>query len=231
MPADEVFAGSSYDVRTLLYFRANVATVRELLPDGWQLDVPVSGHAAGANVRLTFVETVAAFDAAGAPTPAVCYMLAGIPATRLDGGEQALVLVTGLSPLGGGPYGTNMKATASVQRSVRHRSNLCSIEESWNVEAETASVRLRLAFDRGTLVQEQAELFVQSGKSSRGLRRYRYEQCIEVVHDPATGLKGLHEFELVVTGAVLESLFDGRESLVSVASVPSYARRIYSRPR
>src|SRR5262249_38078514 len=67
--AQEKFVSSNMDVRTILSFKVSDAAVVKLLPAGWEIDSPKSGPSKGANVRVTFIDQMANWDATGKATP------------------------------------------------------------------------------------------------------------------------------------------------------------------
>jgi len=218
----ETFAGSNVDSRTVLHFRLRDAVLRPLLPSGWELDPPLHGDAAGANLRVTFIDTLAAFDANGTPRSAVCYVLVGIAARRNDSSQGGLLLMTGLSPAGPGPYQTNGNASAQVQRGILHDSERSFAHESWSFQGAGGSIRLQLEFVRGVAAREQSRLQVFSGALPGFSRVYRYDQCVDVIQGDR-----LMKLEFKAAGAMFSSLFDGTEHLVRALSIPSYSRSIF----
>ena len=69
------------DVRTILNFKVADAAIQKLLPPG-STNPATSGPSAVANVRVTFVDQMAAHDATGKPTQPVRNLIFGIPGWR-----------------------------------------------------------------------------------------------------------------------------------------------------
>ena len=69
--AQEKLVGTNMDVRTILNFKVADAVIQKLLPPGWEVNSATSGPSAGANLRVTFVDQMAAHDATGKPTQPV----------------------------------------------------------------------------------------------------------------------------------------------------------------
>jgi len=223
----ERLVGSNVDVRTVLHFKLPVETVKTLLPVDWEADPPTSGHAVGANLRLTLIDPVAAFDAQGVPRPTVCFMHCGIPARSLSTPARGLMLFTGLSPRGAGPYGTNLTAIARVERRTLCDSNRSLVDESWAFAAAGAeSVSVRLAFERAEAARETGSIHVYSRVTPRFCRIYRYDQLVDIAHGGSAEHQRLQRFELEASGEPFGHLFDGQEQLVSIVSVPSYSRQV-----
>ena len=220
-------AGSSVDCRTILHFRIDAAAVAPLLPRGWEVAPPDTGAAAEATVRVTMIETIAAYDALGRARDAVTYMHVGIPARHRSAPSQGLMLITGLSPGGAGPYGTNLQAVASLERTMA-KSNACTVcTEGWALCApDVAGLSVKLSFRRGHLEREKAEAFVYSSVKPPFHRVYVYDQVVDTVCTPDDRSR-LHTFELKATGSPFGQLFDGREQLLSVVSVPVYTREVF----
>jgi hypothetical protein len=66
--AQEKLVGTNMDVRTILNFKVADSAIQKLLPPGWEANPATSGPSAGANLRVTFVDQMAAHDAAGRGT-------------------------------------------------------------------------------------------------------------------------------------------------------------------
>jgi len=224
--SDEKFVGRGTEVRTFLYFKVSPAALLKLVPEGCEPCPVGSGPQAGANLLAAFVDQMTSLDAAGAPVDLLRYVLFEIP-IKAEGDYKALVLFTGLSNGGPGAYGTNLKAEAVIERKVSHQGAASTVEESWNLKSDGGdSVSLQLRFSRGPVSLEHVESRVYSQARPGFFRIYRVEQAVDVVH-PASGAGRLQEIAFRAKSGKLTPLFDGTEQLVSVVSVPVYARRIF----
>ena len=67
--AQDKLVGTNMDVRTIVNFKVSDAAIQKLLPPGWEVNPAASGPSAGANLRVTFVDQMAAHDATGKATP------------------------------------------------------------------------------------------------------------------------------------------------------------------
>jgi hypothetical protein len=225
--APRKLAGSNVDCRTVLHFRIDMASVAPLLPRGWEVAPPDTGAAAGATMRVTLIETIAAYDAHGRGREAVTYMHIGIPARHRSAPSQGLMLITGLSPGGAGPYGTNLQAVVSLERTLVKSTGCTVCAEGWALRApDVAGLSVKLSFLRGHLEREKAEAFVYSGVKPSFHRVYVYDQYADTVCTPGDRSR-LRTFELKATGRPFEQLFDGGEELLSVVSVPVYTREVF----
>ncbi len=138
--AQDKLVGTNMDVRTILNFKVADAAIQKLLPPGLEVNPATSGPSAGANLRVTFVDQMAAHDATGKPTPPVRNLIFGIPVRKPGSETGGLMIFAGLSPAAGGPYGASMKATNVVERKVRHEPGGNSIvDESWEYKGDDGS--------------------------------------------------------------------------------------------
>jgi hypothetical protein len=225
--AQEKLVGTNMDVRTILHFKVSDAAIQKLLPAGWEVN-PATGPAAGANLRVTFVDQMAAADATGKPQAPVRNLIFGIPAKRA-GESGGLLIFAGLSPGAGGPYGASMKAVNTVERKIAHAPGAPSIvDESWDYKAENGhAASLQVQHVRGTAERNKAELRVYAQPKPEFYRIYRFEQGVDVVLAADGNSERLKKITFKASGEKLSPLFDGSEKLISVISVPWYQREIY----
>jgi hypothetical protein len=145
--AQEKLVGTNMDARTILNFKVSDAEVQKLLPPGWEVNSASSGPSAGANVRVTFIDQMAAQDAAGKPTPPVRNLVFGIPVRRPGSETGGLMIFAGLSPGVPGPYGTSMKATNTVERKLRHEPAARRLWKSPGSTRQTTALWLLFKFN------------------------------------------------------------------------------------
>src|SRR5262245_18276614 len=134
--AEERFVGQGTETRTFLYFKVSAPALRGHVPGGFRIRPLESGPAAGANLLAVFVDQATSLDAVGKALEPMCYVLLEIPVEPPGSGPPAWLLFAGLSTGGAGAYGTNLKADARVERSIRHEGSGSAVEESWSFEAE-----------------------------------------------------------------------------------------------
>ena len=82
-------------------------------------------------------------------------------------------------------------------------------------------------FSDGVPVRASVEIPVYSAAKPDFYRIYRFEQATDVVRSTAIGTDRIQSLSFHTTGQQLAALFDGSEQLISVTSVPFYARQIY----
>jgi hypothetical protein len=225
--AQEKLVGTNMDVRTVLHFKVSDAAIQKLLPPGWEVN-PGTGPAAGANVRVTFVDQMAAADATGKAQAPVRNLIFGIPAKRA-GETGGLMIFAGLSPGAGGPYGASMKAVNAVERKITHTPGAPSmIDESWDYKGDNGhTTSLQIQYIRGAAERNKSELRVYAQPKPEFFRIYRFEQGVDLVLAADGNAERLKKVTFKASGEKLSPLFDGSEKLISVISVPWYQREIY----
>src|SRR4051794_32450507 len=80
--AQEKFAGTSTDVRTILNFKVSTLALQKLLPAGWELKTVGSGPLAGTNLKVTFADQLIGTDGAGKQTTPIQYVIFSVPVKR-----------------------------------------------------------------------------------------------------------------------------------------------------
>lgn len=223
----ERFVGRGTESRTFLYFKVSQDALGSLVPEGWRACPLADGPAAGANLMAAFVDQTTSLDAEGKRLEPMRYVLFEIPMGKTAGAPVAWSLFTGLSTGGAGAYGTNLQASAEIERKTRHAASGSAVEESWHLQTGGGeSVSLRLRFLRGPVSVQQVESRVYSHARPGFFRIYRVEQAVDVVRLP-TDENRLNEVAFQAKSAKLAPLFDGTEQLTAIVSVPVYARKIF----
>src|SRR5947209_8336556 len=151
----EKHVGGNTDGRTTLAFKAPDATVRKLVPAGWELDVASSGPAKDVNLRLTLIERYIGHTADGKPIEPSRVATLSIPArkTGVDANGTMFFLIYNSSPAGApGPYGVAVHADFTMEK--KHRidpTGVTTVEESWEIKSKDGdSIALQLQYARGT---------------------------------------------------------------------------------
>jgi len=225
----ERFVGQGVEVRTFLYFKVSMPALQKFVPTGWEINPAGSGPAAGANLLAAFLDQTTSLDAASKPLRPLRAVLFEIPVRQVGSESTAMVLFTGLSNGGPGTYSTNLMATAEVERKIRHQASPSAslVDESWDLKADGGeTVSLELQFFRGPVAVQQVESRVYSQVRPQFSRIYRVEQGVDVVRSPSEAGR-LKKVAFKAVGEKLTPLFDGTEQLISIVSVPVYARRIF----
>ena len=226
--AEDKFSGSNVDARTTLSFKVAPAALEKLVPPGWELSSLASGPAAGSNVQVTFADQLSSLSASGAPGTPVRYVLFYMAVKKAGADAPNLMIFTGLSPGGPGPYATNLKATDDVRRMVRYRGPEAMVEESWQLKADSGeAVSLDAQYLRGPLATEKSQARVYSQAKPEFSRIYRYEQTVDSLRENGVASDRLKKLAFKATGGKFASIFDGTEQLVAVSSIAWYTREIY----
>ena|ERR1700749_2765946 len=86
--------GSTLDVRTVLSFKVADSAAQKLLPEGWQIEAPITGPSKGSNFSIVLLDQILAQDAEGKPVDAVRGAALVMPAKK-QGMEKAVAVSIG----------------------------------------------------------------------------------------------------------------------------------------
>lgn len=231
--AQEKLSGTNQDTRIGLAFKVPDATVRKLLPAGWEANPPTSGPARGANLNVVLVDSVSAQDAEGKPVTPNRGIAVVIPAKKTGSDAAGPMVVAGLfAPhYAPGAYGVFLPAKVSIERRVHSDpEGKATVEETWDLRGDGHSIHFRIAYVRGTPARSKAELKVYSGAKPDYFRIYRYEFGSDVALSTETGVDRVSALSLKASGPKLSMLHEGSPQLVAVTAVPWYSRSVYVLP-
>lgn len=221
------------EVRTIVYFRVRELELGRLLPPGWRVVVAPEGPARGANLRITFTETIMALDAAGRPAarpPAFASFV--VAAVDERGGVPEPMIVASFVD---GPVGTDPGATSAVDVAARSEVRRCTtrghgagrMEEDWSFVGEDGDhLSLGLGYEPGPLQHARPEFVIHSAAGPAERRVYRVEQVQDWVMSRPTGLDRTRRLDVVATGTRLSSLFGGGLDVVALATLPWTRREV-----
>jgi hypothetical protein len=229
--AQEKFVSSNVDVRTLIDFKVSEAALQKMLPDGWAIDL-FSGASAGANLRVTLVDPQMVQNAEAKSVAPVRVISLGVPVKKKDADVRGNMVITGYvasAAAAPGPYGVYGPARARVERGMRSdEAGTANVEESWMFTGEDGgAVQIQLQYVRGIPDKQKVDGNVYSAAKPGFFRIYRFEMAADVVRGATGAAERLSKFSLKATGGKIGTLLDGSEQLISVTSVPWYARQIF----
>jgi hypothetical protein len=226
---------STLDSQIALAFRASPAEVQKWLPVPWQVAPMASGASKDAHLMLTFVDRLLDQDAEGKPVLIASYRLVtlSIPARNPQTGEAGAVLVRQYSSNPDAVPGYYKVAVrASVEResaSSAAGNDSGTASERWEIKDGKggSQLLLQVRYERSTLTRGKAEASPRSGSDPALWRIYRIEQSVDVVKSVPEGIDRLRNYRFRSNVADLDKLFDGREQLISVTSIPWYTRQTF----
>ena len=230
----EMHVQSTLDSRIVLAFRVNSAAVQGLIPAPWQVAPVASGPAKDANLVVTFFDRLLDQNAEGKPVNVPTYrgVAFGVPANNPQTGESGplLVRIFNSSPDGiPGFYKTGVLATVTRSLSLSGSGREPgTAKERWTMkDGKGGAIDLQIEYQRSTPTRAKAEAKPRSGSDPAIWRIYRIDQSVDVLKSIPTGTDRTKNYKLRVAVPEFAKLFDGKEQLVSVTSVPWYTRQTF----
>jgi hypothetical protein len=223
--AAEKLISTNLDTRTVLAFRVPNEVVRKLLPAGWELDATPDGP----NLRIVFANNLLVQDVEGKASENLRVVTLTAQAKKSGTDETAGMALGGfVSATAPGPY-FNYSAASAVfsQRVGVDGAGKSIIEEAWEFQGDEGNaLDLRIQFERGLLARVKANTKTYSSSKPDFFRIYRLEQAVDVIN-ASTGRNRILQMAIKAKGPLFGSILDGSERLVSVTSIPYYARQVY----
>jgi hypothetical protein len=224
---------SNTEVRTSVFFNANSELVQKLLPAGW-VSNPGSGLLKDANAILVLIEGVAA-ESQDKDKPILYqgkFAVIALPVKNEKTGEAAVMVVGGLvsdPQAAPGAYGVYGTAKINMVRTLRSEdAGPTEVEESWEVSsAEGDKLRFNALYQRGVATRAHVEPKIYAAVKPEFYRIYKVDQVTEIVHSTVDDTKRARKVEVAASGPQFSKLFDGKERLVAVMSIPAYYRQVY----
>jgi hypothetical protein len=223
----------SVEARTSLGFRVRDAAIQALLPMGWKSEPSAAPASRGANLTLTLMERLLVLDGDGHTrrTGTIRYLVLSAPVMNVKNGEigqPGTMVVGGLSPEGAGAYDAFLTATeARIERSSSSQMEDAGVaQETWQLAAASGErVDMRLRFRRGTPVKSHVDAVIRSAVHPAFTRTYHIDQATDTLRSLTTTDR-IDELRFSASGPKFKGLFDGSEQLLTVTSIPYYAREI-----
>jgi hypothetical protein len=230
--AAEKLVGTYGEQRTVLAFKVPDTAVQKLLPEGWQVSPPGTGPSKDANLNVVFVDMLTVQNPDGTPGETCRIVALMVPAKKKGTDAVVPMVVGGFASTPSyvpGAYGNEDLASATIDRHAHtDPSGKTNVEESWEFKGSGGdAIGLQLQYDRGVAARSKAEVMPHSGVKPDFYRIYRIEQAADVVRSTATGTDRVQKYAFKATGAKLSPLFNGSEQLISITSLPFYARQVF----
>src|SRR6267143_143173 len=195
---------STLDSRLVLAFKANPAEVQRSLDqeaDGKPAEIPTYRN-----------------------------VIVGIPAHNPQTNEAGPVLVRIFTTAGvPGFYKTGVRAAVEHETASKGAGSDPGIaSESWELkDGKGGTLTLQIRYDRSTPVRAKTEGRPRSGVDPTLWRIDRIEQSVDVVKSIPEGIDRMRNLRFRNNVAELDKLFDGKEQLISVISIPWYTRQTF----
>jgi hypothetical protein len=225
--AAERLISTNLDTRTVLAFRVSNEAVRKLLPAGWELDAVPDAP----NLRIVFANNLLVQDAEGKASENMRIVTLTAQAKKSGTDEKAGMALGGFvssKAAAPGPY-FNYSAASVVlsQRAGVDETGKSIVAEAWEFTGDAVNaLDLKLQFERGLLARVKANTKTYSSSKPDFFRIYRLEQAVDVIN-VSSGQSRILQMELKARGPLFASILDGSERLISVTSIPYYAREVY----
>ncbi len=224
--AQEKLYGTNQDTRIGIALKVPEATLKKLLPAGWESNPAANG----ANLNITMVNGISSQDPEGKPTTPNTGVALTAPVKKTGTNETGAMVMTGLfmAHYAPGAYGVFMPAKVSIDRKLHtDAEGRTTADETWNLKGEGGnSLHIHVAYVRGAPNRGKAEAKVYSGAKPEFFRIYRIEQGTDVVRGGAGGDR-VKALSIKATGSKLASVLDGKEQVVAVTAIPWYSRSVY----
>ncbi|MDU8911289.1 hypothetical protein [Aestuariicoccus sp. MJ-SS9] len=227
--AAETPIGSSIESRVTLAFTVESDALAAWAPEGW---VPVPfprGPFSGANLITNLIDQRAGYDAEGNVTDppnrrAVAFL--GL-AKEASGDAVRIFIYRNYVSDGSDTYGTERQATVTRTLTQSGNANLGrDHQDAWSISTDDGAFSVSLSFTTGKPVWSPNEARPFSAANPAFSRIYRYDQLTDLLMSTALGKPLSGSFEMSTDIPELAAVFDGSESLVAIADVPVYVRKI-----
>jgi len=211
-------------------FKVSDAAVRKLVPEGWEISPATSGPSQGANLSVSIVNMVSAYDAEGKPTTPYRGVAFVVPAKKKGTDATVPMVAAGLftSNYAPGAYGVFLPARITID----HKTSVgldgkTNVEQIWQLRADGGhTIDIHVQYTAGVPAISKVEQRVYSAAKPDFFRIYRFEQATEVVRSVPLNVDRVARVSFKATGDKFGALFDGTQELVSVTAIPWYSRQV-----
>jgi hypothetical protein len=223
---------STTEARTYIHFKVQPEAVQKLLPNGW-VSTPGSGALKDANLIVLLVEGLAADTPDGKPVlNQGKFVLWAVPAKNSQTGAAGIMILGGLtsqSQASPGAYGVYATANIKMAKSSGSEGvNATIVEEKWEASNEVGEkLTFAIAYERGVGARGRVEPRAHSAVKPDFYRIYKADQVTDIVHSVTAETRRAKQLAFTASGPQLSKLFDGKEQLVAVTSIPAYYRQIF----
>ncbi|GJD52879.1 hypothetical protein OPKNFCMD_5646 [Methylobacterium crusticola] len=224
-----VLRGWTQEVRTVVAFKIPDEAAQKLMPAGWTVAPAQQGPAKGSNLSVVFREQLAATGPDGKPSGGE-ERAAVLAIPGRNDQDTAFVIVGAFSDAATSPgyYKVSKPATVTLERRTSAVNLAGATEEAWRVTTGTGeTIAFRVTYDRGAPARAQFNSRNISAADPKVRSTYRVDQGLDPLRSQPNAVDRTKSVSFEASGGSLAGLFDGKEQMVAVLSLPWYSRQIY----
>jgi hypothetical protein len=230
----ETLVQAALDSRVVVHFRVNPTELERWLPAPWRSNPVATGPSKDANLVVGFIERVLDQNAEGKPAdvPAYRVVSVSVPAKHPQTGDSGplVMRIFNSNPTAGpGFYKTAVPATIRREQTLKGVGVEPGVATDWweMRDGKGGTIELRVEYTRGAPTRGKVEAKPRSGFDPSIWRIYRIDQAQDVIKSVPAGIDRVQSHQIKVAVPELSKLFDGSEKLISLTSVPMYARQTF----
>jgi hypothetical protein len=228
----ETLVERSAETRMQLDFVVADAALRKLLPAGWETDVATSGGAKDCNLRMIFVDRGDITGPDGAPKGASQLVYLEVPVKKAGlAGRMVIDGLTADAKDAPGPFGVYKAALGHrLERTTTVAPGQpVMTSETWAFSGpDGARMELAVKYEQRVARRGVSEIKQISAADPAVYQIHKIVQGLDPMRNATVPTRDtVSAFSYVGKGPILDSLFDGKERVVSIDSIHWSERAIY----
>ena len=232
--AAETLVETSAEIRLQLDFAVSDAAVHKVLPPGWDTDVATSGGAKDCNLRMIFIDRIDVNGPDGAAKGTSQLVIIEVPVKKPGSDLAGRMIIGGITadPKDApGPFGVYRGAVAHrMERSTAALPGApIQTVEHWEFTAGNGErMELHLKYERGIARKGGGDVKFFSGANPGFYQIGKIAQGLDPMRNATVPARDrVSEFDYQAVGGYLNSLFDGKERVVSIDAIHWHNRAVY----
>jgi hypothetical protein len=228
----ETLLERSAETRMQLDFVVADTALKKFLPAGWETDVATSGGAKDCNLRMIFVDRSDITGPDGAPKGASQLVYLEVPVKKEGlSGRMVIGGLTADAADAPGPFGVYKAASSHrmERTTTKAAGQPVMTSESWAFSgADGARMELTVKYEQRTARRGVSEVKQISAADPSFYQIHKITQGLDPMRNATVPSRDtVSAFTYVGKGPILDSLFDGKERVVSIDSIHWSERVIY----